>query len=859
MEPPKYYSLLFRWFCKDDFLEELQGDLEEKFYENLEEKGLSYAKKTYRKEVLLMIRPSVIYQVPFKRFVNWAFVVHAFKASYRNLKKHSAYTTLNVVGFAAALSICLFSLNAIYSNQQLDQKFTDKELIYRVNTEANTFIGNQTWATSQIPLYEKIQEGIPEAEKIAIIQNSAWGFEAFLKGAKHTFQASSVNKDFFEVFDYDVLLGDPTSIFDGKTHVVITEALMDKYYDPETVIGALIGPYIIGAVIETPHKVSHLKFDILANDLKDKDSESFYSSWTVYQLQQLYIKRLPNAEESFIQAKLNTIAGEVNEELDQMENKPIFDYKLEALEDLASSDAIKNQGDLLSADGQRIVIVLMIILMGICTFNYTNLAMASAFARTKEIAVRKVMGSKKSSLVLQFLAETIILSLMAFLFGLLLFKWLAPKFATFSDFYFQTSLGFEQTSLFFLFTLLMAIFSGLIPGVIFSNTSVLQLFRKTKGKGKLSIKHLKKTMITLQMSIGLFVFIFGFILLHQSSLITNQDTPFTKENYVAIQVPTADSSNFVFRNELNRITGVNSVTTIERLPFIQAPASWAIKKEHIENHPFMSAEILMADTAIIALIEESITWFGKRPTVISRPFFLVNDLFEKELSDSILHVSQGMYSLGNEEYFPVLGTVENLYISGQVVDPEATAIWINPNTDPLSFLLELTPNSFAATLSSIQELYHEQFPNEAFQPFFLNDMLDQSLYQFKNIIKAVMFVLCAIITITIMGQIGMSMYMAKAKEKEIGVRKVLGANFKQVINLILKGTYVQLIISALIACPLAYMFYINAVPSFTIPLKIGVEDFVLGFSFFSLIVLGLITYQTWSSANRNPTESLHYE
>lgn len=859
--PSKFFSKLLSWFCADQFMEELQGDLEEKFYENLDEFGASYAQRHYRKEVLLLIRPSVIKPKFFMNYINWALLTHAFKASFRNLKKQRAYSILNIIGFASALSICLFCVNAIYSNQLLDQKFEDKELIYRVNTRVSSAAPDRfgTYATSQIPLYEKVRANIPEAEKVAVIQKGAWSFEAFLKGGKHMFTASAVNEDFFDVFNYDILHGDPKSLFGDKNKVVITKEVMDRFYEPETVIGASIGKNTIVAVIETPQKVSHLKFEVLTNDLKDKDSNSFYSDWRVYQLQQLYIKRHKASEDSVVQSKLNTIAQQINQELKDQEDVSRFSYKLEALSEVASSNAFMNFGSLLPAGGQKIVAILMLILLGICTFNYTNLAMASAIARTKEIAVRKVMGSKKSALLLQFLAETVILSLAAFLLGLLFFKWLAPKFATFSDFYFETRLGLEQILIFLLFTLGMAIFSGAIPGIIFSNTSLLQLFKKTRPKSKLGIKHLKKGMITLQLTISLFVFIVGFFLYNQTLLIANQDNPLAKSGYVAIQPPVADSSNLVFKNELYRITGVNTVTSIERMPFIQSTPLYRIVKSHKPEEYNYTSEIIMADTTILELLGESVTWFGNKPEDLNRPFLLANRKFSDQLSDAQFPISEGQYSLGNEEYYPVLGMVENLNGSNQALEPRAAAICVNPNAFPMSYLVQLSSEDFGTTMANIQDLYQEQFTGATFKPYFLDDMLDQSLSQFNNIMNAVLFVLSSIIVITMMGQIGMSMYMAQTKEKEIGIRKVLGANFRQIVNMVLKGTYVQLVIGALISCPLAYLFYSNAVPSFTIPIELGIEHFVLGVATFSLLLLTLITFQTRSTINADPANTLRSE
>ena len=857
-QTPRFWTRIFKWLCHDSLFEELQGDLEESFVKNTHTKGPRKAKAIYRKEVLKMVRGSIIDTKLSSRLINCAFVTHCFRSSYRSLMKQWAYSLLNIVGFAAALSICLFCVNAIYSNKQLDQKFSDKERIYRVNTHATLRSYSGTWATSQIPLYEKIKEAIPEADKIAIIQGGAWAFDAFIKGTKQRFQLNSVNQDFLKVLDYDIILGSAESIHENPANVIITERLMDKYFDKETVIGSSFGPYIVSGVMETPNKVSHLDFDVLNGNVKDKNASLFYSSWAVYQRQQLYIKSFENAEPLIIQNKLNLLSEQINKELDGKGNMPDFQYILEPLNEVASSSASNNQGALLHATGQKSVIWLMLILLGICTFNYTNLAMSSALTRTKEVAVRKVMGSKKTSLILQFLTETILLSTIAFGLGLLFFKLLAPEFSSFSSFYFQTDLGFEQLGVFFLFSLSMGLISGLIPGLTFSNISVLQLFKTTKSKSRLSLGHLKKLMVIFQMSVSLFVFIFGYILIKQSQLITGQKTPFSGENLIADELPRYDSTNVVFKNEVARISGVKLVSRVEPLPFVHQMPLWGVKKQHSQEDHF-SAEVTSADTSFLRLVSSSIKWYGAPPKEIKEPFFLVNEVFAKEFSDSLMHVSEGKYSLGAEVYYPVLGRLENLHGSDQALDPNPAAILIEISDEPSSFIVQLEESSFHESIKSIESLYHQQFPKEAFQPLFLDDMLDQSLSEFSSVIKAILFIFSAVIVITIMGQIGMSMYLAKSRQKEIGIRKVLGTNVQQIINLILKSTYLQLVVATVLACPIAFWVYNQAVPSFTVQLTIEWQHFATAVVTFALLIASLIIIQTWSTSNSEPVDSLRNE
>ncbi len=859
MNTPRFWTRLLKWFCNNSFFEEIQGDLEEQYHAKLKKDGKHAAKAFYRKEVIFLIRPSVIKYIPFRRLVNWAFVLHAFKASFRNLKKHRAYSLLNIVGFAAAISICLFCVNAIYSNQQLDQKFEDKEFIYRVNTMSTNSLNTSLRARTPIRLYERIKEEIPEAKEVAIIQSGAMGFEAFLKGSKQALQVFSVNENFFEVLNYEVLYGNVNDIFKNKSNVVITKEMLDKYFKPESVIGQELGPYIISAVIETPAKVSHLDFDILATDIKDKDALAFYSSWRTIMLQQLYIKRYPESKEETIQAKLTAIAKEVNKEFEGKDIDLSYDFRLEPLKDVASSNADMNQGTLLGAGGQRIIWILVAILLGVCSFNYTNLAMASAIARTKEVAVRKVMGSLKSALVLQFLAETIILSLIAYLFGLILFKWLAPKFATFSEFYFNTNLSLNQVAIFFLFTLGMSLISGIIPGLIFSNISALQLFRKTKKQGKLSLMHLKKGMIVIQMTIGLFVFIVGYFIYNQAALISKQDNALVNEDYIAVQLPKYDSANIIFKNELQRIKGIENVVTLEGIPLLQTLGATYFEKQHNKEPLRSGVELFRADQNILKLIDPHLKWFSQKPEQIETPFFLANRLLIEQASDTIKNIREGFYSLGNDEYLPVLGSVDNLFGNQAALDPVPAAILIYPEVNSSSFYLELSPEGRSETIDAVAKLYRDHYPGADFLPFFLDDILTKNLGSFKNAIKAILFVLSSIIVITLMGQIGMSMYMARSKEKEIGIRKVLGASFNQIVNLILRSTYIQLIIGALVASPLAYLFYTNAGPSFTVQMQIGIEHFLIGLGLFSLVIIGLITVQTWGTTNAQPAETLRNE
>ncbi|MFT6054506.1 MAG: ABC-type antimicrobial peptide transport system permease subunit, partial [Roseivirga sp.] len=703
----------------------------------------------------------------------------------------------------------------------------------------------------------KLLEALPEAEAVTFIQKDAISIITQLKGAKRNIVGSTVNQQFFDVFDYEMVLGNPNDLFKNPKNIIITEELMHRYFEPEKVIGSRIGDFLISGVIENPSKVSHLDFEFLISDLKDRNSSELNTNWKFYTQQQLYVKLLPKAPLPFIKEKLQSLSSEINSELENGNKGINYSFFLEPLAEVAQSRAYFNSTEMLDSTGQKLLVGLMIILLSIAIFNYTNLAMASAIARTKEVGVRKVMGSKKSSLIYQFIVETSILAMAGFLLGLLIFKLLAPGFASFSEFAFQDTLSFNQVALFFAFTLATAFISGVLPGLFFSNISILGLFKRGSSNHKFSFRSVKKVLIVIQVTVSLLVFTMGFLLINQSHLIINQKSPFTGENIIGLDLPTADSLNTIFRTELNSISGVESVASLGVLPYSIDSHTYLIKKFHAQESGYTST-LHFSDSGFASTFNQSITWLGSKQAQANQPYFLVNRAFQEQLNDSIKTIREGLYSMGGD-YYPVLGIVEDLNLGEVMNEISPAAFLIVDNYNYTSVAIRVNEANFKSTLTKIEHSFQSQYPDESFYPLFFDDILQERLSQFKNIINAFIFVFCSIIAITLMGQIGMAMFQAQTKEKEIGVRKVLGASFNQITGLLLRTTFIQLVIAGAIACPLAYLIFREIIPNFSIPLTLKLYHFIGAFLLFAILITILVSSQTWKVANRNPTESLKSE
>jgi ABC-type antimicrobial peptide transport system permease subunit len=440
---------------------------------------------------------------------------------------------------------------------------------------------------------------------------------------------------------------------------------------------------------------------------------------------------------------------------------------------------------------------------------------------------------------------------------LLIFKLLAPGFASFSEFAFQDTLSFNQVALFFAFTLSTAFISGVLPGLFFSNISILGLFKRGSSKRKFSFRSVKKVLIVIQVTVSLLVFTMGFLLINQSHLIINQKSPFTGENIIGLDLPTADSLNTIFRTELNSISGVESVASLGVLPYSIDSHTYLIKKFHAQESGYTST-LHYSDSGFASTFNQSIKWLGNKKAQTNQPYFLVNRAFEEQLNDSIKSISEGLYSTGGD-YYPVLGIVEDLNLGAVMNEISPAAFLIVDNYNYTSVAIRVNEANFKSTLTKIEHSFQSQYPDESFYPLFFDDILQERLSQFKNIINAFIFVFCSIIAITLMGQIGMAMFQAQTKEKEIGVRKVLGASFNQITGLLLRTTFIQLVIAGAIACPLAYLIFREIIPNFSIPLTLKLYHFIGAFLLFAILITILVSSQTWKVANRNPTESLKSE
>ena len=325
MKPPKYFLRFFKWFCAPEFFEELEGDLEESFQANLKTHGPKLARKQYRKEVLLMIRPSVI-----KKFrgigqssYSTAMFANYLKVAVRNLKRHQLFSFINIFGLAISMSVGLLIIAMVGDLLKFDEFHEKKDRIYRVisSTKYGHYSPNEN-ATCPLPLAEKLKNEYEAIEEIIRIKNAFSG-EAEANEKILPLSGYFADPGFLKTFSFELHVGSIETALSEPFSVIITQKTAEKVFDKKNPLGKTIqmgelGDYKITGVIQDPPKYSHLQFEIIGSmasviALENQGKlQPSLTKWEAFWSNYVYILLKPNRDPNFLKKPLISIVEELD-------------------------------------------------------------------------------------------------------------------------------------------------------------------------------------------------------------------------------------------------------------------------------------------------------------------------------------------------------------------------------------------------------------------------------------------------------------------------------------------------------------------------------------------------------------------
>lgn len=855
MQTPKFWTKVFEWFCGDDFYEELQGDLEERHALIEQDSGKKAADRYYRREVILMMRPSVLKKLRSTKFSNLSLFKMHWTLSIRNLQRNKVFSAVTIFGFAAAISISLFMINLVYSGYMLDQQHYDIDRIYRVSTLVAKEGETNNFASTPFQLKSQTMADIPGFDYLTHVNRT---LQTSFEKNDYPIQVNGIytDKEFFSIFNFPVILGSIRAIFDDNNSVAITDEVASKIFKGQNPIGQITNDgHVVRAVIKSPKNNSHIPFEIIGN------IQTLYAanqSWIYNERNYLYGLISTNTNKAQLQRQLTNLAMVVQRAHE--ETKTITDFRLQSITGMIFKDEVYNEiGSSFGREGLIIFTVLTALLIAMACFNYTNLSMARALQRTKEIGVRKVVGSRPKQIISQFLIETLLISSIGFLVGLGIYEYYSSRIADSLPFAFLATTNFQIIILFTLFALIVGMAAGLFPAIYFSRISPLALFHKNSSNKKLSLNGLRKLLVGLQVTVSMFCLVLLSLIIDQNRSLRNAATGIKSENLLIVSSSPALVPIQI--NNLKEIAGVEAITMVSSMPVADFPRETKVIINGVKDS---------VDTRFIEVDESFENVF--EPIINQGEFFGANA--QKSGYKEIV-VSKGLLSKINEKEETALGTiVKGINTNYIIVGVLEKAISANPligqndafmlvrAENPLSgrMVLKLSGNDHTNTLNEIETSWSQLYPEQIFQSNFLISMIESTYSEMNRAIRVITFIAGCIILISLLGQLGMALYNAQSRIKEIGIRKVMGASMNRIVRIILKSTTYTILFSALIALPMAYLVFVGIVaPELRNPLQVTPWILLKGALVLTILIVGVVISQTWKVVNLNPSSSLRNE
>lgn len=875
--PPRIAQKLLLRFLRADLAEEVLGDLDEKFYQSLNEKHPFRAKANYWFQVLNYVRPFAIRRST-RHLTHYDMYQTYFKIGWRNLLRQKMYSFIKIGGFAFGIAVCLLISLYIKDELSYDQNLINHQRVFRIYAEFedNGTVQRDTWWHA--PFASTLKIDYPEVEDAARI-NAVPLFGAGSKEFRRAEIPDNSYDDGFVYADASILKLLEIPMVDGSTDalnapktIVLSRRKAKKYFLHENPIGKLVvlnnddkNPFTVTGVMEDRPSNSHFQYDFLIT-LKDFE---FWpgegTSWccTNYQT---YVLLKPGTNPRAFQEKVTrgTIQKYILPQLikDGVPNPEELLKKAQlGLQPIADIHLDSHIKDGLSHTDRKTILIfggIALFVLVIACINFINLSTAKSANRAREVGIRKVVGSVKQDLIQQFLTESMIVSLLAFLLGLLLASLLIPSFNTLV----AKSLSIPYFDWHALTIFLLAIFgvgvvAGLYPSFFLSHFKPIEVMKGSLSKGSKG-SNLRGALVVFQFTISIVLIVGTLVISQQMNFVLNQKIGFVKDQVLILQgTGTLDKQIESFKNELKDLSSVQSVTVSDYLP---------VKGTKRNGNTFRNKDTQKEERGIFGQ-----NWVVDVDYVKTMGMQLVagRNFDERIASDSAgaiinqamarqLNLSEPVGKLiTNGREYTVLGVVEDFHFETMRQNVEPLMMRLGKSASMMA--IKLQGADMAQAIDEITNKWKKFSPHQPIRYSFLDESyaaMYDDVQRTRQIFTA--FSLVAI-AIACLGLFALSAFMIEQRTKEIGIRLVLGASVTSVFRLLTFNFLLLVFISIIVATPIAWYLMNRWLQDFAYRVELSAGVFVLAGLSAVAVALGTVGYQSWRAGLMRPVESLRSE
>ena len=859
--PPRLATRFLRWYCHPELVDEVEGDLHELFQRRVEEQGLWKAKVLYCLNVLMFLHPDYIQKRKHHPINHTAMLRHNLLLAFRNFQRHRGTFFINLIGLSSGLACAL--LIFLWVNDELGvDKLHEKDaqlfqLLEQGQTSEGVWVGEYTSGL----LAETLAEEMPEVEYAVASRFREEGIT--LSTDDKYIQASALfaGEDFFQAFSFDLTQGSRDQVLRDKNAIVISEALAMKLFNTtENIIGRTVNfqddqPLRVAGIVADIPANSSLQFDFVLSFEKFKELEPNALDWN-FNTTKVYVVLAETANPLAFERKIaDFLQGKRENSTNTLLTRPFSEGYLYG--NYENGKQVRGRIEYV-----RLFSIIAIFILLIACINFMNLATAKASRRAKEIGVKKAIGAKRETLIVQYLSESMLMASASLLIAILFVLLFLPQFNEITG----KQLGLPFNGVLIGSVVGIVAFTGLVagsyPALYLSGLNSLTMMRgQTSGTSRNAAKGqwARKGLVVFQFALSVLLIVSVVVVYQQIDFVQMKNLGYEKDNvlYFAIEGRVGEPLE-TFLSELRGVPGVVNAAGIGQ-SIVDGTNSftidhWKGKPEGVDFPSFEMRPVTygLLETLGIEMVTGrtfSLAFGSEDAKIIFNQAAIDMMRLDNPVGEAI--------SIGQSE-LEIIGVTENFHFRS-----------LHEEIGPLFFVLrpswthqvvaKIEAGKERGTIDRLQEFYQAYNPGYSFNYQFLDEDY-QALYTAEQRVATLSQYFAGIaILISCLGLFGLAAFTAERRLKEIGIRKILGASDFGIVRL-LSGDFTKMVLVAIfIALPVSYFVAQRWLQDFAFSIDLEWWYFAGAGGMALLIAWFTVGLQTVKAARVNPVECLKDE
>jgi putative ABC transport system permease protein len=808
--------------------------------------------------------------------------------AFRNIVRYKVFSFINIFGLAAAMSVCMLIILMLADQDRYDKFHVHHDRIYRILSDYEG--SRMAYATSAEPVGPALKSRYGDVEDATTLIQGVGGDVSYNQKVAeiHGYFADT---SFFNIFSFELEKGHRASALRAPNSIVLTSKLATQLFGHEDPIGKIVeiadrqlpfpishtaystnskpwGSFTVTGVVDMDRYISHLKFEALVSSASlpalyaDTIIQDRSNQWAWFFHTYTYALLDEHKKQADLEAAL---ADLTKREYAKLKSEEVKGFRLLAqpLDEVQLNLAANDTNERMPRVGYYFLSVLAAIIMLSACLNYTNLSVARALTRAKEIGVRKVTGAARKSLVVQFLSESVIVALLSVGMAIVLLLFLKPAF---QSLWVNKFLNFQlpvlpSVYLYFLaFAVVIGVLAGAYPAFHLSGYQPVTVLKRLDAlkPGKLG---LRKVLSVTQFVISLFFITTSILVFNQFKHYMEFDYGFKSENIVNVELQGLDHRKLAA--EFSQIAGVSTISATDIIPGLDRNNGGEVRKmgdngEYTRTGVLETDEHFVANLGLKMIAGRDLPAEGEgtdRLVLVNRQMVVALGYTDpRDIVGQVLETKWG------QEALEVVGVVDNFRDRMLINRHEFTPLVMRNRSSQFMYLnVKVTSPDLIGTVGEMEQTWKRIDNVHPFKYDFFDDQLAATHRGIFDLASVLGFIAVLAIIISCLGLLGMVTYTAERKRKEVGIRKVLGAPLARIALLLSRDLIIVLSLAVCIGAPLSYMLNNLWLQSFPNRVEFGVGTVVLGTSI--LLALGLltITAQIFKAARHNPVEALKNE